>query len=221
MGLVINVAIEDGMEIVDESVIGMMSTNLLAEEIEYTDTSQGKVAVKPVVSETAELDADLIVQALLYPILEDAFDLVPDFRTDESLNITMALDTERLAPSVHSMPAFNSFAQIDDDIYAAGDAGIYRLGGNTDDGAAISPGVMWGKISFRMSNQKKIRAVFLEGEVENTRMQAETDSGAAVYSVTRNRIPVGRNLIGRNWALRLSDFDRLEAVELSLVIGRR
>jgi len=173
------------------------------------------------IEENFELSENMVGQAIYSPVLDDLFDLLPVFIGTDTLCVTLALDTERLAPSVHSWPEFNSFAEINDDIYAAGDAGIYRLGGDTDDGAAISAGVVWGKTSFRKSNKKKIRALFLEGEIDGTRLQAETESGSGTYTVSRNRISVGRNLIGRDWSLKLSDFDRLEAVEIAFVLGRR
>lgn len=179
------------------------------------------LVINTLVEDGIGVDDALTVQAVMNPLLSDALDLLAGFDAGGIPYYTLALDTERLAPSVHSMPAFNSFALIDEDVYAAGGAGIYRLGGDTDDGAAIHSGVAWLKTSFNSTNRKKIRAVFLEGEIENTRLQAETDTGSEVYAVNRHRISIGRNLIGRDWSLRLSDFDRLEAVELAFVIGRR
>lgn len=181
------------------------------------------LVINTLVEEGIGISEGLDAQAAMNPVLSDVVDLYPEFLflSNEVLAITLALDTEQMAPSVHSMPAFNSFAQIGDDVYAAGDAGIYRLGGNTDDGAAIHTGVAWGKISFRKINRKKIRAIFLEGEITGTRSQAVTESGSGTYTISRNRISVGRNLVGRDWALRLADFERLEAVELALMLGRR
>lgn len=179
------------------------------------------LVIKETLEDTAGFDDNLTIAALMFPELIESFNLFPDFSYDKALNVTLSLDTEKLQPAVHNMIEFNSFIQVGDDILAAGDNGIYKLSGDTDDGEPFITGVVWDKTSFTSLNNKKIRAVFLEGDISETQMQASTETGKGVFPLKRNRIPVPRNLIGKDWSLRLSGFKRLEAMELEFILGRR
>ena len=221
MGLVINKVVSDGLDVLSETAGNMFSSNVIVESVTGVDSLQAEIDLVALVEETFDLDDSLTIRAVMGAALEEVFDLLPDFSFEESIVVVLALDTEQLEPSVHSMPDFNSFAQIGDDVYAAGSAGIYKLTGEDDNGEEITAGVAWEKVNFGKMNRKRIRAVFLEGEIEGTQLQAATESGEETYTVSRNRVSVGRNLIGRDWSLRLSGFDRLEATELSFVVRRR
>jgi len=136
-----------------------------------------------------------------------------------AVDMTLTLDTKNMAPAVHSMLPFNSFCEMAGTLYATGALGIYELTGDTDVGEEITAGVLWRGMSFGVSNKKKFRKIMLSGDVTNSSLQLVTESGTSdVYAIKNNRFSIGRNMIGRNWSLRLSGFDKLESVELFPII---
>lgn len=221
--------------------MSLVTYDLLQEEIDLTPNAVTMVSLNEVMTEIfatvgvidfsiianskAEdgfgVNDGLIILSHQYALLSETVDLFLDLLTDEVSYITLALDTERLAPSVHNMIRFNSFALINDVLYAAGAMGIYKIIGNTDDGRVFTSGVSWNKTSFGKIHKKKIRAIYLEGEANGAVLQAKTNSKTENYTTVKNRIPVSRNLKGSTWDLRFAGFERLEAMDFVFIMGRK
>jgi hypothetical protein len=161
--------------------------------------------------------------------MPDSFDCTIDesiFFTEHilfnnGLSLTLSLDTDRYFASMHTLPMFNSFCEVEGVIYASGDMGIHRLTGDTDNGAAIHTGMVWKSTDFGLTESKRVRFAILTGNVEDAIIQAETGTGTGVYPVVRHRAQFGRNLLGRNWSVRIADFTRLESAEFFLIVPKR
>ncbi len=160
-------------------------------------------------------------QAIIHVVIDELLGGIDTLIGDEAPYVILCFDTEELKPSIHSLPFFSSFCDVNGVLYGTDEDGIHKLEGDTDNGQTIHTGVAWTKTSFNLSNKKKFRAAILEGEVDDAVLQAETDGKYGLYSVIRNRASMARNLIGRDWDIRIIDFDRLEAVELMPIVGRR
>jgi hypothetical protein len=167
------------------------------------------------------IDGGGLAQAILGPVVEESFSflIVPTLQSEP--HIILSLDTEALFPTMHSYPFFNSFAEIDGELFGTNSEGIYRLSGDTDDGATIHTGVIWNKTNFGIQNSKRFRTAIVDGDIDDIVMQSTASSGSALNIRKGNRIPVGRNLYGRDWEIKLAEFERLEAFELIPVILRR
>ena len=134
--------------------------------------------------------------------------------------IVLSLDTEKLYPSIHSYPFFTSFCEINGKLFATGDSGIYEITGNTDDGNEIHTGMVF-KTDFGITNIKKIQQIIFDGDVENVLVKVESGGKTGTYSLTGNKCFVGRDVIGKDWDLRIVDFERLDGLEIIPNIGRR
>lgn len=174
-----------------------------------------------IVDEGLSFEEELINQSINHVFINDYIDSSDSFLDYEALYVVLCFDTEELKPSIHSLPFFSSFCDVNGVLYGTDEDGIHKLDGDTDNGQTIHTGVAWTKTSFNLSNKKKFRAAILEGEVDDAVLQAETDGKYGLYSVIRNRASMARNLIGRDWDIRIIDFDRLEAIELVPIVGRR
>jgi hypothetical protein len=130
------------------------------------------------------------------------------------IHILLALDTDRMFPSMHTLPECNSFCEQSGDVFIAMPDGIYRIGGDTDDGKAIHTGIIWSRTDMGVPNKKRVRSAIVTGQVSRATIMAQTESGSAVYPVSRNKVFFGRNLAGRSWDIRVADFERLESFEL-------
>lgn len=174
-----------------------------------------------IVDEGLSFEEEFINQSINHVFINDYIDSSDSFLDYEALYVVLCFDTEELKPSIHSLPFFSSFCDVNGVLYGTDEDGIHKLDGDTDNGQTIHTGVAWTKTSFNLSNKKKFRAAILEGEVDDAVLQAETDGKYGLYSVIRNRASMARNLIGRDWDIRIIDFDRLEAIELVPIVGRR
>ena len=166
------------------------------------------------------IDGGGLAQGIFSSVIEEGFAFLIVSTLSGEPYIILSLDTEALLPTMHSYPFFNSLAEIDGDLFGANADGIYRFSGDTDDGAVIHTGAIWNKTSFGIQNNKRFRTAIVDGDIDDIVMQATTSSGSALNVRKGNRIPVGRNLYGRDWEIKLADFERLEAFELIPVILR-
>lgn len=155
-----------------------------------------------------------------YALIQDLFAFAGQAIVPETSYVLLSLDTEALCPAIHSWPFFSSFCEIDGDLYATAEDGIYQITGDDDSGKIIHTGAVF-KTDFGISNIKKIRAIVLNGDVDNVTVKAESGDNSGKYTATGNRVYIGRNIIGRDWDLRITDFDRLDGFEIVPVIGRR
>ena len=174
-----------------------------------------------IVEENIDFNVSLFSKMVQNQIAFDGFSVIDGFNLTESIAITLSLDSDQLHPSIHNLPCFNSFCEINGETYGTTNNGIFKLSGNSDDGVDFHTGVVWSNARFGLSNKKKFRAAIVDGDVDNAVIQAKTDGNMGLYSITRNRASIGRNLIGKKWDFRLVDFDRLEALELIPIVGRR
>lgn len=85
--------------------------------------------------------------ALLTEIM-DTVDLGVRIRVGDDLFVGYAVNTRNAAVSQYQNFPFNSFALVGGKAYGAGPAGIYRLGGDTDDGDPIQALLRTGVVNF-------------------------------------------------------------------------
>jgi len=173
------------------------------------------------IDEKLLVEGELSAQSVLDLVIEDDFLFLLSTMLDGESYIVLSLDTDRLFPTMHSYPFFNSFTEINGELFATTIEGVYKLSGDTDDGEAIHTGIIWDKTSFGIQNKKRLRTAIVDGNINDITMKATTSSGSAISTLNRNRLPVRRSLYGRDWEIRLADFDRLETFELIPVVLRR
>lgn len=155
-----------------------------------------------------------------YELLADLFDIIGNGLVPQPPYVILSLDTQALCPAIHSWPFFTSFCEIDQELYATSEDGIHQITGDDDDGEQIHTGIVL-KTDFGVSNSKKIRAIILNGDIDDVVVKAEAGGISGEYTATGNRVYVSRDIIGRDWDLRITDFERLDGFEIVPVMGRR
>lgn len=155
-----------------------------------------------------------------YALIQDLFAFAGQAIVPEPPYVILSLDTEAIYPAIHSWPFFSSFCEIDGELYATAENGIYQITGDDDSGEGIHTGAVF-KTDFGISNIKKIRAIVLNGDIDGVTVKAESGDNSGEYKTTGNRVYIGRNIIGRDWDIRITDFERLDGFEVIPVIGRR
>ncbi len=154
----------------------------------------------------------------------------------------LRLDLESGALSQYAGWNFNSLALIDGALYAASDQGLFRAGGEDDDGAPIEASIGLPAADFGHGGRKSLRNVDLEGRAFlGMRLSVRADDGecrersagefggdgeGVNLSRGRVRIPVGRDGQGTFFALSLANEEggdfRVTAIEAAfLALDRR
>ena len=129
---------------------------------------------------------------------------------------TWVLNDNSFAPAAYTNWLFNSYAQYRGQYYAAGDAGLYLLGGSDQDGAAIHSGVRIDKINFGSARQKRLRAMKIEASGDDVRVRLATDKGdEGFFSLDGDQVPMSRNIQGREWVVDIQDFEELAFIEIN------
>jgi hypothetical protein len=134
------------------------------------------------------------------------------------------LSGQAFEPSIFSGFNFNSFAVLRGQAYAAGENGIYLLGGDHDAGEAINTGARIGPVNFGGAGTKRIRGVVFGQGGPSTRVRVRTDEAEGVFAPDRDtdRVTVSRDLQANEFTVDILNFDELSHLEITpLRLARR
>jgi len=132
------------------------------------------------------------------------------------------LNTGAMQPSVYSGFNFNSYGDLDGQSFGAREEGIFLLEGDDDAGTDIHSGVVLPKMGYGSMHRIHFRKVFFDIEGDDPVFLAVADSiQGASLPITRKRVTLPRNLIGRKWSFMIGDFEELGMIELFPIVITR
>jgi hypothetical protein len=134
------------------------------------------------------------------------------------------LSGQNYEPSVFSGFEFNSFAVHQGQAYAAGEDGIYLLGGDTDAGEIIHTGARIGPVNFGSDREKRMRGIQFGSGGPDTKIRVASETAEGVFAPERddNRVVVSREIQGREFVIDILDFQELSQFEATpLKLARR
>lgn len=139
---------------------------------------------------------------------------------------TWVLTGQAYEPTIWTGFDFNSYCAYQGKVYGAGEDGIYLMEGSDDNGDKIHTGVRIGPHNYGTERKKRLRALRLGGQNNGTRVKVIAKDGedekAGYFDVVRGRVPVSRDLEGREFTLDITDFEELSQVEIiPLVLSKR
>lgn len=105
-------------------------------------------------------DAASALSAIL-AALHDGFYATLTLVTGDDVYTAWVMTPETKAMRSYSNFSFNSYAQLGDQFFGAGPAGIYRMGGTTDAGAAIASTIRTGLLNFGTQGMKGVQRAYL------------------------------------------------------------
>ncbi len=213
--------IQDGFAINVDAVTSVTIMQLVVDSFTNTDSPLPGRCMTALVDETLEIHIAGDIKGVFAAAVMEALGLLTDTLFNEEPYLIVSLDTEELLPAIHSLPFFNSLIEFEGEIYGSNKEGLFRLAGNTDDGKTIHTGVVWNKTNLGFPHNKRIKTAIVDGLIDKTVMQVQTASGSALCVLRKNKIPVGRKFYGRDWEIRLAEFERLESFALIPVLLRR
>lgn len=137
------------------------------------------------------------------------------------------LNGQSFEPSIFSAFNFNSFAQLGSQTFAAGENGIYLLGGDNDNGDVYHTGARVGPVNFGADREKRVRGIQMGDCGPDTKVKVvadDGDGGEGVFTpdIDSNRVVSSRDIQGRAFTVDFQDFDELSHLEITtLKLARR
>lgn len=126
---------------------------------------------------------------------------------------------------------FKQFARMSGDTYAITDSGLYRLGGEGDDGQTLNAAIDFGSSDFGTSRSKRVNSVYAGISTDGgvyIRVSAD-DGEEAIYRAigdgVEQRVRTAKGLVGRHWRVRLeladASYADLDNIEIEIGVSQR
>jgi hypothetical protein len=214
-------SVSESLDLVDTVLLKRMAIEELTSALEAADSVSGNISINKAVAEALAMADSVLAGQILNLIVTDTLNLGDTVTIDGEIWECWVLSTNKFNISVYSGFDFNSYAS--DGISAQGCRadGVYELTGATDAGEVIHSGIILPETAFGTSRQKRFRKAYF-GLVGTTPvLRCETDNGNQDYTISDYKANITRNLKGRNWVLKVGDFETLSFVELFPVILTR
>jgi hypothetical protein len=146
---------------------------------------------------------------------------------EEAIFEAWVLNGQAFEPSIFSAFKFNSFAHRGAQSFAAGEEGIYLLGGDDDDGEAFHTGARIGPVNFGADREKRLRGIQMGNCGPDTKVMVMADGGEGgkgifTPDIDSNRVVVSRDIQGREFTIDIQDFLELNHLETTVLrLARR
>ena len=210
-----SLAVTDAIEL-QRLVILSATSALIA-----TENTFGSLQYSDTISETLQVIGALLVSQKLGVFIEEILNAEEGLLLNGEVWEAWVITSNKFNMSVYSGFEFNSYAVYDGVAYGAKADGIYKLSGSTDNGTAISAGIVLPETDFGSSRQKRFRKAYfgISGTTPSIRM--ETDNGSVTYTIADDKANIQRNQKGKEWTLKISGFTDLDFIELVPIILTR
>lgn len=151
--------------------------------------------------------------------IRDGFYVTLTINTGDDIYTAWVMTPETKAMRSYTNWEFNSYATLGGQFLGAGKAGIYRMGGTTDDGTAIRASIRTGLLNFDTQNMKAVSRAYIGATTGGNlllRVQATTTKGVLVEQTYRlvpavtgalrqHRQGVGRGFQSVYWTFELAN----------------
>ncbi|MBW2094205.1 MAG: DUF2341 domain-containing protein [Deltaproteobacteria bacterium] len=215
------VAIES-LGLADSLILVALCLNILTDSIEITEEVLQEFHVESELSDVLEFAASLALNQIATSSIVDRLNLNIMVQFGDDLWECWVLNTNAFHASVYSGFNFNSYAVYNNEAFGCKPDGIYKLSGDTDNGAAFVPGIVLPSTYFGTDRRKRFRKAYF-GLIGGTTpgLKVETDSGSKIYSIVDSKANMTRDMVGRKWVLKFQDFESVSFINLVPVILAR
>lgn len=237
----INEAITEGIDITDD--VKFSWDEAVSEILVITDAPSMIYQAMITIAESASIADALTFKRTINESIEDALTFAAAVTMQQSFNIevedgfgigvTVILDDEQwqcwvvntnaFHMSVYSGFDFNSYAVMNNTAYGLKSDGLYKIGDGAtdDDGSEIHDGIVLPSSFFGVSNYKRFRRGYFGISGDSPAIRMETDNGSQTYTITSSKATISRAQKGREWVVKVADFESLDFIELIPIILAR
>ena len=216
-------AISEGCTATDAAaILAFWHICQVSEAVAMADALAPNLKILPTLSESMQFEIVATCMAIVQGAVDEGLGVGFDITLGDSVWLCVALNGASFEPSVYSEFDFRSYCRWNGETYAADDTAIYRLTGDTDDGAEIHTTYQWGAQHFGTLRNKRIRKATLGVIGTHPAIKVDSEAGGETYLLdARGNAFVSSAIQGRRFTVAVRDFDELEFVELVPVILTR
>lgn len=214
--------VTDSLSVVDSLVLQWTAIEALTSALVAADTVSGSLYINDAVAEALALADAVLVGQILGLVIADALNIGDTIKLDGEVWECWVLNGNQFNPSIYSGFEFNSYATYNNAAYGCKDDGIYELTGATDAGTAIKAGIVLPETYFGIQATKRFRKGYFGLTNTGTPLiRLETESGNQTYTISDSRANFSRSQYGKEWTVKLGDFEVLSFIELVPIILTR
>lgn len=207
----------DGISLAD--VAQMIWQADLLDQFIASAVQEGTAQITVLLADTFDTgDATTAISDILAAI-RDGFYVTLTIATGEDVFTAWVMTPETKAMRSYTNWDFNSYATLGGQFLAAGPAGIYRVGGATDDGVAIRAAIRTGLLNFGSENMKAVSRAYIGATTAGNlllRVQATTFKGEQLEQTYRmvpanttdqraHKVDVGKGFRSVYWTFELAN----------------
>lgn len=210
-------ALTDGMSLAD--VARMVWQADLLDQFIASGVLAGTAQITVLLADTFVAGDGTSAISEILAAIADGFYATVTIRNGDDVTTAWVMTPETKAMRRYTNWDFNSYATLGDQFLAAGPAGIYRVGGDTDDGVAIRAAIRTGLLNFGTQNMKAVSRAYIGATTTGNlllRVQATTFKGEQLEQTYRmvpanttdqraHRVDVGRGFRSVYWTFELAN----------------
>ncbi len=216
-------AISEGCTATDAAaVLAFWHMCQVSEAVAMADALAPNLKILPTLSEAMQFEIVATCMAIVQGAVDEGLGVGFEITLGDSVWLCVALNGSTFEPSVYSEFDFRSYCRWNGETYAADATAIYKLTGDTDNGAEIHTTYQWGAQHFGTLRNKRVRKATLGVIGTHPALKVDSENGGETYLLdARGNAFVSSSIQGRRFTVAVRDFDELEFVELVPVILTR
>ena len=214
--------ISEALTITDAATFKYCAMEILTESMALTEAVLCNLTFNDTITESLECAATAAMKLIMNEVVEETLHCGVIVELDDELWETWVLSTNSFHASVYSGYSFNSYAVYNNTAFGCKTDGIYKLAGTDDDGTDFVSGIVLPETNFGTTRDKRFRKAYfgLSGGTTPA-LRVETDTGGTTYTISSEKVNIGRDMKGKVWTLKVQDFDDLDFIELIPIILAR
>lgn len=216
---------------IDSIVLQGGALFVIAESLQVGETIDLFMVVNFEIAEFVGASTDASLAFIVQMAIEERVRLSSAAADARREALQYAVNAVTGALSTYRNFGFKQFARMGGDTYAITDAGLYRLGGDGDDGETLDAFIDFGASDFGTSRSKRVSSVYAgiatDGAVY---LRVSGDDGVeqvyrAVGDGVERRAKTAKGLTARHWRVRLelvdASYAELDNIEIELGVSQR
>lgn len=204
---------------------------VIAESIQVGATIDLYMVVNFEIAEFVGVSNDATLSYIVQMAIEERMRLSSAGADARREAVQYAVNAVSGALSTYRNFGFKKFARMGGDTYAITDAGLYRLGGEGDDGETLNAFIDFGSSDMGTSRSKRVSSIYAGIATDGTvYLRVSGDDGVeqvyrAVGDGVERRAKTAKGLTARHWRVRLeladATYAELDNIEIELGVSQR